>query len=221
VGPYTLRRLDPLTLRVATQNTLTNSDSDIAARPDGVYVADGDRLERRDPITLAIRNTVALPSHDRHVSLATDPGTNVLWVALYTIDPQITVLELQLPGLSVQQKRTDILGTQPGQLLATADSAWLSFPTGNFGRAIRLTNQNAATVAQLDEIHQNAAGYALSGRHLWDLDNLTGLTCANVTTGAAQGNSLFAAGPFATADRQVFVAEGPKVRVLRPIGGCQ
>jgi len=61
-----------------------------------VYVVNGDRLERRDPVTLAATASLDLLGGQRATSLAADPRASSLWVALTADAGPLTLVEIDL-----------------------------------------------------------------------------------------------------------------------------
>ncbi|HMC41651.1 MAG TPA: hypothetical protein VKI20_01475 [Acidimicrobiales bacterium] len=225
-SPTTLIRLDPVSLAVQNQVARPGLGSQVVARADGVYLAPGVALERRDPQSLAAKGSVPLPAHDDVADLAADPRASVLWVALPAQDPPLTLVEVDLGSFRVLRSRRDLGGVHGGKVSGLGDDAWVGFATGTQSTAERVRASDAATIATFQAAMPNRAVYTVSGTKLWfSGGQAAGLGCADLSTGAVQGTSEVAAdtSPFA-ADTHVAVLGdqvGGAVRLLVPAPACR
>jgi hypothetical protein len=225
-APSQLSRLDPVSLAVQGQVAVTGAGSQVVARPDGIYLAPGSALERRDPQSLAAKASLPIPAHDGAPDLGADPRAGVLWVAVPAQDPPLTLVEVDLGSFRVLRTRRDLGGVHGGSVSGTIDGAWVGFPTGTQGTAVRVRAADGTTVATFQAPMPNRAAYTVSGTRLWfSGGQAAGLGCADLSTGAVAAASEVGpeTSPFA-ADTHVAVLGDPgagAVRLLVPTAACR
>jgi len=218
-GPGTLLRLDGASLNVLKRVSLA-AGSDVVARADGVYVAEGDRLERRDPITLAVTATVSLPAGGTVSSLAADPRTPYLWVAVARDQVPLTVAEIDLPTFQVLRSQ-DIPAVKGGTVSATIDGVWVGAATGMQSRASRVRAADGVIDGALDTENPNFADYTVSGMRLW-FAGFMRIGCARLTGGPPLAETAMdlQVNAFAADTHHVYTAEGASLQVAVPAGPC-
>ncbi len=193
-SPAGLVRLDASSLQVRAQTMLAAPDPSVVARPDGVYVLDGPRLERRDPHSLALTASLQLPfpaspgCPQQGGAVAADPRTNTGWVAITQESGGFRVAEIDLARLSLVHVSRETGGICGARVSAMLDGVWAGFATGLLSDAERFATATGETDAQLHSggngrvPEPNSAVYQVSATALW-VSGGQALSCADLHTG--------------------------------------
>ena len=229
-----LLRLDASTLAVLARTQLDNPQPSVVARPDGVYVVDGPRLELRDPSTLALLKTVAIPTRTGEVChppgpLAADPRTDRGWIAISLPGGGFQVAEVALSRMSLIHVSEPMGGVCGATVSATLDGVWAGYPTGLMSSASRYGAASGEADAKLQVgaagwfPEPNSAAYEVSGRALWVYGGLS-VSCADLHTGQVRASSDLAQGyggiAMSADDQHVFVGRSQGISVLSPTPAC-
>jgi hypothetical protein len=235
-SPATLVRLDSTTLHVRTQATLAVPEPSVVARPEAVYVFDGPRLERRDPVTLAVTASLDLPvppsssCPQQGGALAADPRTQIAWIAITQPGGGFRVAEIDLSRLSLLHLSQDTGGICGARVSAMLDGVWAGFATGMLSDAIRLASTTGEADARLhpsdaDRFQQpNSAAYQMSATALWVYGGHS-LSCADLHTGLVLSSTDLAESPggvaLAADAGHVYIAVSQGIAVYAPASGCR
>lgn len=209
-----LSRLDATTLIDRGHVAIAGPGSALVARPEGLYVQAADKLERRDPTTLAVTGSLPLPIGQRATSMAADPRTAVLWVVLTGDAVPSDLVEIDLQEFRVLRTRTDLPAVAGGSVSATVDGAWLGAATGLQSAATLVRAADGVTVGHLETANPNFASYTVSGTRLW-FSGFKRVACAALSGGPVLGSSDFDAqgGALGADTGHVYVGVGTLIRV--------
>jgi hypothetical protein len=234
-SPAGLVRLDATTLRIRAQATLAVEEPSVVARPEAVYVLDGTRLERRDPVTLLVTASLELPRPpstgcpQQGGALAADPRSHTGWAAVTQESGGFRVAEIDLSRLSLLHVSEETGGMCGSRASAMLDGVWAGFATGLLSDAVRLASATGEVDARLhpadaDRFQQpNSAVYQVSATALWVYggrslscaDPHTGLVLASTDVGDPSGAVAMVADV-----SHVFISVPDGIAVYAPTGRC-
>ncbi len=234
-SPASLVRLDATTLRMRAQATLAGEEPSVVARPEAVYVLDGTRLERRDPVTLAVTASLELPRPpstgcpQQGGALAADPRSHTGWAAITQESGGFRVAEIDLSRLSLLHLSGETGGICGARVSAMFDGVWAGFATGLHSDAVRLASATGELDARLhpadadrfqepnSAVHEVSATalWVYGGRSLSCADPHTGLVLASAEVGDPSGAIAMVADV-----SHVFISVPDGIAVYAPTGRC-
>lgn len=229
VDKYWMDLVDPLTLQVKSRVWVPGRPDptafglpDLTGASNMMWLGYGRQLFRLDPSTGKVMATITLAGTVTSVSL--DPSGKRLYVGVVPPPSQTNweaqVLELDGTTASrIASAATGGAGLGGPQVVASADSVWISYATGMMGQVEHRNAANLALLPNPSQVgHTNGIGVVVGAVSVWYLDGMAErVACADPRTGAiaSTANLTFPAALVADANGTYAAVPG-EIDFLKP-----
>lgn len=229
VDKYWMDLVDPVTLQVKSRVWVPGRPGptafglpDLTGASNIMWLGYGQQLFRLDPGTGKVMATVTLAGTVSSVSL--DPSAKRLYLGVVPAASQAyqeaQVLELDgTTGSRIASATTGGAGLGGPQVVASADSVWISYATGMMGQVEHRDAANLALLPNPSQVgHTNGIGIVVGGGSVWYLDGMAErVACADPRTGAiaSTANLTFPAALVADANGTYAAVPG-EIDFLKP-----